>query len=278
MHSSLHTIRPMSSPADEMVNVDPSSYFPANQGHGTAHHSLLFPFRQNTIARKAKSPGVNELSYQFANQQLRESSSPPAPDIPTPVPEQEVLQTEQQHPPAKRADSPSSLCEDTREVLADRIEQEAAIGEEEEREEIVKAVSNEAGTDNAPIGLEEPIGAPLEKLKSQSEENVVAALREGSETEEVEDQMVSNATERKQVRREKLAERLQEVFGLEQRETVLEEMRCWLLKSVSESISKIINVDMPLTVSAQGIYVPDSATHLFLCTYACQRREYIVLY
>jgi sterol 3beta-glucosyltransferase len=124
---------------------------------------------------------------------------------------------------------------EARQVVADRVEAEAEIAEEEERVEISKAAE-----ESTPYSESHPyaLATPLEKAsqpKRQSEENVGAALREGDVgEEEVEDRMAENPAEKKRVRREKLAERLQEVFGLEERETVLEEMRCWLLRSVSE--------------------------------------------
>ena len=68
-------------------------------------------------------------------------------------------------------------------------------------------------------------------------DNTSAALREESgENEIVEDQMMENPSEKKRLRRENLAEKLQSVFGLAEREEVVDEMRCWLLRSISEFI------------------------------------------
>jgi sterol 3beta-glucosyltransferase len=64
----------------------------------------------------------------------------------------------------------------------------------------------------------------------------------------IEERMDINPTEKQRVRREKLAERLMEVFGLEKREEVLEEMRCWLLRSVSECTGSLL-MGMLLTQS-----------------------------
>lgn len=214
-----------------MVNVESSSYFPPDQGYGPVSQSLQFPFKQNTIARKARSPGVNELSYQFAN---RPQTSQPPPEIPSPVPESEGLSSRRT---SGESDGGLSIGGEARQLVAEQVEHEAAIGEEEERAEIDRA-GDETGVE-APFNLATPVNRNAvlpQQGKSQSEENVAAALREGSDEEVVEDRMAPNATERKQLRREKLAEKLQEVFGLEEREPVLEEMRCWLLRSVSEWI------------------------------------------
>lgn len=61
MHSSLHTIRPDA--IDTTAEPTSSSPTTPRRGH---HHALHFPFRENTIARKAQSPSVNELEYQLA--------------------------------------------------------------------------------------------------------------------------------------------------------------------------------------------------------------------
>ncbi|WVQ85442.1 hypothetical protein IAT38_007607 [Cryptococcus sp. DSM 104549] len=70
------------------------------------------------------------------------------------------------------------------------------------------------------------------KGETRSEANVVAALREGSDDDALSEVMQQNESERRMMRKEKLAKRLMDVFGLEEREEVLEEMKCWLLRSI----------------------------------------------
>jgi sterol 3beta-glucosyltransferase len=107
-----------------------------------------------------------------------------------------------------------------------RIAAEEDTGEKEEDQEILR-------TRPEALNLAPDVGG---KKAKPSDANLDAALREGLEGEEelVEERMELNPAERQRVRKEKLSERLMEVFGLEEREEVLEEMRCWLLRSVSE--------------------------------------------
>jgi len=63
MHSSLHTIRPM----DTGDETSPKS----GRVRRIFHHNrsgthLDFPFRENTIARRAQAPGKTEMTYQMA--------------------------------------------------------------------------------------------------------------------------------------------------------------------------------------------------------------------
>lgn len=125
--------------------------------------------------------------------------------------------------------------------MQDRIQREQSQGQEEEAKEIVRT---------SPHANKSELGPELASGQGVSpEENVSAALREGSgEDELVEDRMLDNPSEKKRVRREQLAERLQEVFGLAEREDVLDEMRCWLLRSVSKSMGTIVGRQAYLTV------------------------------
>jgi len=217
------------------------SYFPSQgdnrvqQGQsGYTHHSLHFPFRKNTVARKARSPGPSELAYQFAG---RPAQTVPLEDIPPVV---------QEEPRPRRASDDSTITSSTvesedglpagvgRDVVAQQVEKEGQIAEQEEVAEIVRAEEE----DTLPSHGDSSLGGDLSTRSSrrtQQDENVGAALREGTPKDEVvEDRMAMNPQEKKRLRREMLAERLREVFGLDEREEVLEEMRCWLLRSVSE--------------------------------------------
>ena len=270
----------MNSPAAETPSGDMSaSYFPDRQGkRGPA---LQFPFRQNTIARKAQSPGPSELEYQLRNQQGAAVD-----------PQFAALAEEGRRDSGesvRTVESDGGLpAGHTREIMGERIEQEQMMAKDEEEAEMERV---EEESPSASLMLGPTLGSAGAQSQSQSlevgqsqvyparspgvhssEENVAAALREADGGEEViEDQMEPNQQEKKRVRREKLGERLQEVFGLEEREEVLEEMRCWLLRSVSEWSER--RFSFQLTASAQGLLVPDSATHLFLRQDASQRGQ-----
>lgn len=225
MQSSLHTIRPMATPIEEdMVEVPPAAQVrpPAE---------MSFPFRANTIARRARSPGQSELQYQFAHMSMTEKQEA---ERRASLEGQDYFNRQDAEEPSSRRSSTETVSTDggvsmgapARQMMSDRMRKEEHLGEQEEAEEMVKA-SSSPETELAPIvesGRESP-----------AEANVSAALREGSSDEElIEDRMLDNPAEKKRVRREQLAERLQEVFGLAEREDVLDEMRCWLLRSVSE--------------------------------------------
>jgi sterol 3beta-glucosyltransferase len=118
-----------------------------------------------------------------------------------------------------------SIGQPARELMSNRISKEEDQGQQEEAEEISKASRPSADL------------ATLAEMPSRESgvDNTSAALREESgENEIVEDQMMENPSEKKRLRREKLAEKLQDVFGLAEREEVVDEMRCWLLRSISE--------------------------------------------
>ncbi|WRT64019.1 uncharacterized protein IL334_000946 [Kwoniella shivajii] len=124
--------------------------------------------------------------------------------------------------------SEGSIGGDARVFLNEQISHEEQIGEQEEKDEIVRAA--EQSPEKAPINLAPIVG----QHEDQQDLNTDAALREPeTRTEQaVEEGIQSNEGERRRVRKEKLAERLMDVFGLEENEDVLEEMRCWLLRSV----------------------------------------------
>lgn len=216
LHSSLHTIRPMghaTPPEDDMVEVPSVTQY-------SDQHPLRFPFRENTIARRARSPGINELNYQFAQGRRRAAS-----DLGDNVPSIAGLRVAgDERPPSEG--SVGSIGPEERRLVEERVAAEEDIAHDEEREEIQRFHPD--ALDLGPV-----IEGQGDRL---SEANVQAALREGEEGQEelIEERMDINPAEKQRVRREKLAERLMEVFGLEKREEVLEEMRCWLLRSVSK--------------------------------------------
>jgi sterol 3beta-glucosyltransferase len=121
----------------------PSSEHSAGRRHLFHRKQHLdFPFRENTIARRAQAPGVGEINYQLS------------PNV----------------DPSLLVDLPTE----------DRVE-------------------------------------------SELESDASAAAVE-----------LSSAEIKRRRRNARLAARLKEVFGLEEEEEVLEEMTCWLLRSVSE--------------------------------------------
>lgn len=210
LHSSLHTIRPKR----KQTSGDDQAMLGSELGPNR-QESLDFPFRQNTIARRARSPGMGEIEYQLHSSRQTAGQSTSGGDNGT--------VSQQLDPRRHSVESEASLSipEGAREVLDDRISKEEALGGSEELSEMRRAAAQD--------------GEYLPDSPSRSDDNTAAALREGSgEDEIVEDNMGSNAQEKKRLRREKLSEKLMDVFGLQEREEVLEEMRCWLLRSVSE--------------------------------------------
>jgi sterol 3beta-glucosyltransferase len=196
---------------DDMVQIDPAD------GRQRANSkSLNFPFRANTVARKARSPGPTEIQYQLAKSSLNEADAVPM-DASTEqgyFPKNDELDIRR-----SSTESQGSIDQPARAMMQDRIQKEENMGEEEEAREMSKA------------GLE-----PVTEVNTREagQDNTSAALREGSgEVEVVEDRMMENPSERKRLRREQLAEKLQVVFGLAEREEVIDEMRCWLLRSIS---------------------------------------------
>lgn len=145
MHSSLHTIRPMEHPSPLS---SPSEGSPKHHRFRHRQH-LDFPFKENTIARRAAAPGKTELSYQLARAEEHDRHSSA----------EEALH----HRPGARR--PPYLSED----------EIASSGDDE-----AKQAANE------------------------------------------------------QRRKARLASRLKEAFGLDEAEEVLEELPCWLLRSISE--------------------------------------------
>jgi sterol 3beta-glucosyltransferase len=182
--------------------------------------SLNFPFRANTVARKARSPAVTEIQYQLAKSSLGEAEA-----VPADTTEQGYFPTHKGDIRRSSEDSEASIGQPARELMDDRIEKEENKGQQEEAEEISRASRPSAN-------LADLAEVPSREARA---DNTSAALREGSGEEElVEDQMMENPSEKKRLRREKLAEKLQDVFGLAEREEVIDEMRCWLLRSISE--------------------------------------------
>lgn len=202
---------------EDIVKVQPGdAQRPANNTKG-----LNFPFRANTVARRARSPGPTELQYQLAKTSLDEAEQT---SRSAPV-DQDYFDHEELGHRRTSTESETSIGQPARAMMQDRIGKEQAIGEEEEAGEIARIAPD----------LEPVLEMPGEAV---AERNTSAALREGSGEEEViEDQMMANPSEKKRLRRENLAEKLQDVFGLAEREEVIEEMRCWLLRSISECFS-----------------------------------------
>lgn len=133
-------------------------------------------------------------------------------------------------------DSDASLDPAAREFLSERIAVEEDNARREEIEEIRNAEES-AEVHGRPHAELDVYGHDGEESGSGAEEsNTEAALREaeGGELVEVEDRMAMNAGERQRLRKQQLGQRLMEVFGLNEMEEVVEEMRCWLLRSVSE--------------------------------------------
>ncbi|OCF41403.1 sterol 3-beta-glucosyltransferase [Kwoniella heveanensis CBS 569] len=230
--SSLHTIRPMATAFEDDPALAQASH-PRPPSHGVhPTHPLRFPFRDNTIARKAKRPTGNELSYQLADEaQRRESegaSSDASSDSSVPLPKGYRGDERASTATSTRSSLDASISGEAREMLNEQISREEEIGEEEEQEEILRAA--EQSPVKPPVDLEPVISGH----KDSAEYNMDAALREPENPKEeiIEKRVQPNESEKKRLRREKLAERLMEVFGLDEREDVLEEMRCWLLRSV----------------------------------------------
>ncbi|KAK8865790.1 hypothetical protein IAR55_000937 [Kwoniella newhampshirensis] len=225
--SSLHTIRPLATPTlDEDSQPSSITYTP----HGVhPTHPLEFPFRQNTIARRARRPNENELAYQYAQAQRRQASVDAGgteADSDGDVPFPKGFAGDKRR--ASGSSIGSSFNGDTRAMIDEQISHEEELGEKEEQEEILRAAGDEP-LSKVPIDLAPVVSGQEE----QAGMNTAAALREGeSGEEEIEEELRPNESERRRVRKEKLAERLMEVFGLDEREEVLEEMRCWLLRSV----------------------------------------------
>ncbi|EIW72673.1 hypothetical protein TREMEDRAFT_41904 [Tremella mesenterica DSM 1558] len=188
--------------------------------------SLQFPFRANTIARRARSPGLDELQYQFAKSGSSglQAHDNDVPDVPPP---KGAFSRRQRQDGDQSSESSSLTDNSSRRLVARRIEKEEHLGAAEEHEEILRTLSDEESDDS-----QEDVAKKHTQGKLLRNDNTEAALREDQDEEMLEERMSVNPGEKKRVRKERLAERLQEVFGLEEREEVLEELRCWLLRSV----------------------------------------------
>ncbi|KAK4684673.1 hypothetical protein P7C73_g5496, partial [Tremellales sp. Uapishka_1] len=206
IHSSLHTIRPLQ-----------SSQVPPGTTHQNASSGprLSFPLRDNTIAHRARSPGVKEMEFQLApSLQDHQSDTPGSFPMPKGSNGNDSGSDES-------GDERLAAGVDVRKIMSDRIQVEEKMGEREERGEMVKAAQNAGRQSHAHIGT------------PSSKDNVGAALREEDDG-DASDTMETNENEKRRLRREKLSQRLKQVFGLEDREEVVVELRCWLLRSVSE--------------------------------------------
>ena len=243
MHSSLHTIRPMANRPgvdEDMVEVPPPSKLTSPSDYSNL---LQFPFRENTIARRARSPGQNELAYQFAEAARRRKASLEYRDLsPTALDKRGAIPPARQQGEAVVVSTGIEHVMEGNEDLAkrivhERLGHEAEIGQLEAAEEIGKT------------GVQSPeMERQLERVLSGSsmgsELNAEAASADESEGEMMEESMEGNVQGKKRVRREKLSQKLMEVFGLDEREEVVEEMKCWLLRSISESIPIPSGIDL----------------------------------
>ncbi|OXG86709.1 sterol 3-beta-glucosyltransferase [Cryptococcus neoformans var. grubii Br795] len=219
--SSLSTIRPMSSSSPTHAKAPSTSH----GSHPT--HTLHFPFRQNAIARRARRPGTTELDYQYAtpetsSRRTSAAGSEASSEGEVPLPKGFVS-----HPNLiiPSGEGEAAAHADLK-LINDRICKEQQIADVEEQAEILRSAEEQ----RMRLGKE----FVRHKNRDSADLNVDAALREGgSEGDDViEEQMQTNEAEKRITRKERLAERLMEVFGLEEREQVLEEMKCWLLRSV----------------------------------------------
>lgn len=226
MQSSLNTIRPMATHAEEdMVRVPPAGQVKAPH----TSQELSFPFRANTIARRARTPGQKELAYQFAGMTTSEVREAERQSIEQGYFDQDQLSSRRSSGETEESTGGVPAEGPARELMQDRISKEEHMAGEEEAKEMDRVGDSPMSRS---MGLAPAIPDDNQR---PSDDNAPAALREGSgEDEVVEDQMMPNPSEKKRRRREQLAERLQDVFGLEEKEDVLDEMRCWLLRSVSE--------------------------------------------
>lgn len=116
------------------------------------------------------------------------------------------------------AASDGSLPPGTRVMLNDQIAKEQQQAGEEEDTEMARA-----GLETGGSGISGERG---------SAENTAAVLREHGDDDD--NTVHQESGEKQRIRKEKLGQKLMEVFGLPEREEVLEEMRCWLLRSISE--------------------------------------------
>lgn len=209
---------------DDLVEVPPASQVrPPHTSQG-----LAFPFRANTIARRARTPGQSELQYQFAHMTTSEIRDAEGHSSGQDYFNQDDIGTRRSSvETTESADGGLPVGGPAREMMQEQISKEEALAGKEEEKEMAKALAS-------PHSPRTQLG-PVVDEERPGEDNAPAALREASDEDElIEDQMIANPAEKKRVRREQLAERLQDVFGLEDREEVLDEMRCWLLRSVSE--------------------------------------------
>lgn len=201
-------------------------------GHKHPNHPLHFPFRANAIARRARSPGLNEIQYQLGRKEQESQQQVPTIAEPAKPPRAAALQ--QRSPSNTSEETDLSVDTEQKLLLNERTVKEEALAEAEEEEEMLRAASDR-DAEAAQIQAQSPLLHG--ELPEVNDDNTDAALREptGPKEQAIEEGVPDHRGERQRVRREKLAERLMQVFGLEEREEVLEEYRCWLLRSVSKS-------------------------------------------
>jgi sterol 3beta-glucosyltransferase len=154
---------------------------------------------------------VDELEYQLAFRRPNEAEQDELARDGKPAIVAEVVppSEERRASVASSTGSDGSMPPGARSALNDQIIKEEDQAGKEESAEIAQAA-----------GLPPSAGQNLDLEETPSDLN---------------DRMsMGKSGERQRMRKEKLGEKLMQVFGLAEREEVLEEMRCWLLRSVSK--------------------------------------------
>jgi sterol 3beta-glucosyltransferase len=198
-----------------------------------------------------------ELQYQLAQGQ----------PLPTTPAVSQLIAAADEESPRGSEESDTSLDPGAAQFLNDRVAVEEGAAQREVGQEIERT-RREA---------DEHSDEEQRELLEQDPQ-AAAALREAQEGSEieVEDRMPMNAGERQRLRRERLGQKLRDVFGLQEMEEVMEEMRCWLLRSVSKLHGSEVGAGSSgiwLMVSAQGVYVPHGKAYLLLCPHAGRRDD-----
>lgn len=177
LNSSLHTIRAMDLPPFVDNDDDNTPVATKSSSHSFHPHrqKLHFPFKDNTIARRARSPSKTELDYQLARK--------------------------------KRSEGGGGY--------------HSGEGSHDERSPL------HSGAESEPVEQPAPSDTDVEPRPQETRPESLPDLQH-TDTET----RLSEHT--KIIRKDKLAARLQQVFGLDEQEEVLEEMNCWLLRNFSE--------------------------------------------
>ena len=186
----------------------------------------IFISRSNTIAYRGISPGDSELNDQFAEVSSQKQDSGIAPGIQGTVPLPRGFAADDRRI-SDDSDNGLPMEGEARQLLDAQIRHEEDLGGKEEDIEIKRAAEQNPSVPG-------PHFTNSVAAERPNEQNTGAALRESPGAEILEEDMETNASERRRLRQEKLSQRLMEVFGFEEREEVLAEMRCWLLRSVSK--------------------------------------------